>query len=245
VGDLTQKWMAARDPVHHGRTRYGIATGLSARCGTQWIATRGLFLLCRGTAVDALNQDQPIGASPVDHHSVQPFAGIGQTPGETYYYTVVPVGRGGVGAVPNPFRSQIVKVMIDDDGDAPEPVPAAPRRLAATVIAAGKFKLAWDYVPRNAGVQAAKFNIYNNAGAGAMDYDTIVATVTARAALRGAGKYTYVTAAFDHETSVVWAVRAADASDHEEKNTQTVTAQADAQGPAVHKIYSATYGADE
>jgi len=245
MSDLVAKWAAARDVIHHGLSRRGVATGLSLSSGRQWIATGGLHLLCRGTEYDDIDTDQPVGAAPAGEASVQQFTWIKQEANTLYYFTVMPVGAGGVEAVSNDARPQIVSVLTDDDGDAGEPVPAAPHNLRAVAIAGGAFKLAWSYMPAEAGPRVDKFNIYSNDGSGEIDYDTPVDTVDARVSRKGAGEYVFESDPFSHALYVKWGVRAADASDNEEANELTAVAQADAVGPTAHEIARAVCGDDE
>lgn len=245
--DLAIKWLEHHDPIHDGWTDLGIVTGACAFCGQLFPLLAGGYLLRRGVQASGGRILNPVvvGVAEEDAVEIRQAAWVEQTPDEVYYYQCVPVGPGGVEAVIPTKDPGIVKVRIDADGEAPSPVPPAPRALRVAPIAGGVLRLAWEWWPSTQYMPAATFRVYHDGGTGTMNYGAPIMAVTVRRSVGGGGHYVVETDAFAHGTTVQIAVRARSAAGQEEANPVIVSAVADAQGPAAHQVADCTYGADE
>jgi len=245
MSDLLGKWLNHYDPIHRGWTRAGIANGVTAMHGCSFPRRKGGYLLYLGTSLAGIDMARPVGAASHDATVIRLFPWICPAPATRYYVRLVAIGPGGVESVENPKDRQVVAFTTGDGGEVPDPVPPAPRSLEVLPIAGGKFRIRFLFVPSRHFARAAQFRVYGNNGSGAVVYATPVHTIAARPSLSGAGHYAWDTAAFDHGTSVKWAVRARTTEGGEETNTVVAEAQADAQGPADHQLSSIAYGDDE
>jgi hypothetical protein len=242
---LLQRYLLHADPIHRGFTRAGIANAVTLTHGRSFPRILGGFNLRRGTAPAVI--DDLVGASGPDASSIAMFGWVPQAADTTYWFECAAIGGGGVetAAAATATDPQRVRVRTDGTGAVPSPVPGAPRGLRVDPRAGGVLRVQWTHAVTGHDAQAALFNVYHNNGTGAIDYDTPLATVTARAAMAGLGIYEYVTAAYVDGTTVQFGVRAESAAGDEELNTVTAAGTADATGPADHEIESVAYGEDE
>jgi len=243
MSDLLTKWLAHYDPIHRGWTPAGIANAVCATNGFAAARPQGGCNLYRGTSYAAI--DRVVGAAAHDATAIAPFTWVPQQPGTIYYFRCLPIGGGGVNAVENPNDPQVVVITIDPDGEAPAPVPPPPQDLRVAAIAGGAFRVSWLFVPSAHFARVATFAVYTDGGSGDVDYEAPAGTVNARTSLNGAGHYAFNSDPYDHAAYVKWAVRARTADGDEEANTVVVEGQADAQGPADHRIKDVAYGVDE
>ena len=139
-------------------------------------------------------------------------------------------------------NSNIVKAVVDSGGSIKGNLPNAPHGLSAVCLAGAKVLLSWVYSTHQQEAAPTVFNVYHNAGSGAVDYATIVATMSYEA-----GRYQYEKElTLVDATTYLIGVRASTASD-EEENTETVQATADGTAPAAFtsELSAETYVLDE
>jgi len=246
MSELLTKWLAYYDPLFFGATFTGVVHGVGLMLGVGgWCQPGGMHVLYRGSSRVSIDYDTPVGAAGPGVSSITLFPWITHDADTSYYYTCLPIGAGGVAAVPNSKTPQIVRVRIDGEGDAMAPAPMAPRNLRVTPVAAGAFRISWTYPQTTQAPAPSTFNIYTNGGSGDVDYESSIATVTARLSGRGAGCYGWISSAYDHATRVTFAVRAEDSDGDEDQNVAVASAVADAEGPSAAEIVAASYGDDE
>jgi hypothetical protein len=151
-------------------------------------------------------------------------ANVPMTTSETAYF-LVKASRTGAG---ESLPSNMIVVEIDSGDNLVGAQPNAPQSLSAICLSAGRIALDWYYNAAGQEAPPSVFNVYHNAGSGAVDYGTIVGTATY---IQGKGVYRFETGALSDGVRYTLAVRAQTAAGAEEKNTVTVSEVAIVTGP--------------
>lgn len=243
MSELLTKYLAARDTIHRGRTPWGIANGLRITAGRSFPRIRGGYLIYRGLSTATIDRDNPVGAAGFGTRRIEPFPWVAHEAGDVWYYELVPIGAGGV-ECPTTSTRRIVRVVIDGEGLA-RMRPATPRRLTVAAAAGGTFRLSWTHLHADGNAVVSVFRVYNDAGTGTVDYETVVATLAARKSRLGSGDYAWASAAFADAATIKWAVRAESASGQQDAGTTAVEATAETTGPASPAMSLVATGGDE
>ncbi len=145
---------------------------------------------------------------------------------QAYQYTaVVVLGNGFISELCVPVR-----VDFDSGGSrATAQLPMFPLNLAATPIAAGKFRLLFEYDSFGQGAYPKDFQAFRGVDPASVDYGTpLVDSVTGLSTVAfaaGRRRYTFTTAAYGDGTTSVFSVRARNAIGATELNTYTSAAK--------------------
>ena len=223
---LLAKWLAYYDPIHRGWTVTGIANGVCTTSGFFFPRIAGGYNLRRGVGEVPDASALVVGAAGEGATTIRTFPWVTHDASTAYVYRLTAVNGGGV----EDWTEEVVaETVFDDLSDwvGARPNPAADLRV--TPAAGGKFVLRWTYSREGEQAEPAAFRVYHDNGTGAVDFETVIATVTCR---RGRFHYRYLSDAFANGTRVHWAVRAVSADGVEEVNEQAVFGWADAQAPA-------------
>lgn len=226
--DLLAKWLTWYDPIHRGWTPEGIANGVCATSGYSFPRIRGGYNLRRAIGEVPDGTAVIVGAAGADATTIQTFPWVSHAADTEYTYRVTAIGGGGVENVTDEITAV---VPFDDGGDWVGLKPNAPTDLRVTAASGGKFTLKWTYNRAGEQVEPSQFRIYNDAGSGTVDYETVVSMVTYR---RGRFHYETLSSAFDDGARVRWSVRAVSAGGVEEENLVVVEQWADAQAPPIN-----------
>jgi len=150
----------------------------------------------------------------------------GGAPNSVRYLRVVAVTSCNIEQT-DPVGPGLRRVAFDANGDLVLPAPNAPYALKLNPQSGGGVQAEWAFNPQNQDVAPSTFNIYTNAGSGAVDYTAPAATLSYSVARR----YQNSVGTFAHGATVKVAVRAEGTNGVEETNTTEVTITADAQAP--------------
>lgn len=153
----------------------------------------------------------------------------------TYYYLARAVSPYGV--LSEPVLTDVLTVVVQDDGAVEPPVGNEPTDLTVTSVAGGVLQVRWRYSEAGQPAEPTGFKIYS-----VSEDVPPVWTLLATIASRGGRNYTWNSAALAHETELAVCVRTyktytygtgeeAYDVDYETAITATVTAVADAEGP--------------
>lgn len=238
---LLQRWLAHYDPAGRGWSAMGIAAGAHAVGGLGWIGG-ARTLLFRGATRATIDRTHPVGVAPSSESSIAVRADIELADG-THYFQAIPYGPGGVAAVVNASRPQIVAVVID--GGVVDPKPEPVRQLRATPEAGGEVTVGWTFLHSAGRVVPDEFAVFTDAGGGTIDYETPVAVVARRLSASGEGEYAWRSEAFADGLAVKWAVRSRITDGADDGSTTEVTCTADASAPTAGAVTAATLGEDE
>ena len=221
---IGQRWLDHYDPIHRGVTPAGIAGGVAMRNGFAWGRPAGGYNLMRSTGSGFVPGDaRAVGAtSPTvaDPATAKNFPGFAWPASAVCWLHVRALSPGGAADVQPPTG---IRIETDADRVPLAPVPNPPARLHAEAVAGGYVRLSWRHDPAGEAIAPASWRIYSDAGAGQLDYDSVVATASGGIARVGA---------YAHGTTVRFGVRAVSSAGNEEENTGIVTVTVDAQGPA-------------
>jgi hypothetical protein len=237
--DLLAKWLDWYDPIHRGWTLKGIANGVCATNGFSFPRIQGGYNLRRAVGELPGPTAAIVGAAGAQATTIRTFPWVSHSADTEYTYRLMAVGGGGVENV----ADEVTTVApFDSGGDWVGLRPNAPTDLRVTAASGGKFVLRWTYTREGEQVEPAQFRIYNDAGSGDVDYETVVATVSYR---RGRFHYLALSSAFSDGVRVRWGVRAVSASGVEEDNQIVVEQWADAQPPPINPTVLTTCAQDD
>lgn len=244
---LLERCIAICDLQYLGDRLWHWTGGMGATLGEAWPGLSGQYNLCRGEGAEAIDFANPVGAtSPTaaDPLALRLYPTWQQKASTRYTYAMRAIGPGGVESIDVPASPPIV-VRTDADAEVVGPLPPSPRRQGAQPRAAGMLLVRWDYLRTSELTPATQFRIYSDAGTGVMDYITPEATIAARKGQAGEGLYQVEVGPFGHGLTVQVVVRSVSAAGVEDLNEVTISAIADAEGPAAHQVDSLAYGVDE
>lgn len=220
---LLTRWLEHYDPIHRGWTPAGIANAACTRAGFAFGRIAGGYNLMRseGTApsvADAIEvgATSPTAATPTEIKNFPTYPFPASSTCWCWVRALSPGGAADVASV------QAVRIDTDGAGDPETLTPNPPYRLSARAVADGKIRLTWEHNAAGEQIRPFQWNIYHDDGGGTIDYETPLATIKGR---------TYLTAAYSHDTTVQFAVRAESRDGAEEQNTDSVSATAVADGP--------------
>lgn len=128
-----------------------------------------------------------------------------------------------------------VRIVVGLDGSDRSAIPTSPVGLTATPTAGAGLRVSWSYLPAPGSPAATSFAAWVQAGA-SVDF---AATPTATVKATGAGGYSASVAGLVDGTTYAVGVRAL-CGTTPDPNTTTVTATADATGPAAVDTLTAT-----
>ena len=226
MSTLLQAHFLHYDPLFLGMGRRGLANAMHATLGQLFPRPGGGYNLYRGLAsARQIDWHDPVGAAGQNHTTIRNFPDRGHDPDLVYYYAVRAVSPGGV---EQDSRDEIARLAFDANGQAILPSVESPSDLRIEPLQGGRFRLSWYYRASKPAAGPKEFRIYTNDGTGAVDYDTPVTTVPF---LFWRWHYEYVTDAFASGTTTTWSVRTVNSLEQEERNTNAVSATADAVGP--------------
>lgn len=229
---LLERYLAYADAARGGIRAAGVANGLTLSGGEFWTRIKGGYNLYRseGETPDPANAIIVGAAAPTAETPtrISLFPGYALKPSTVYRFWVHAVSPGGAEEA---LLARTVRIETDAEGVPIDPVPAAPYQLTARPAAAGYIRLTWLH--RASEVPLWTFNIYHDNGTGTVDYNTPLDSGRRQVALVGP---------YRHGTAVKFGVRAESADGAEEKNTNTATGTADAEGPPDLPAVSLTEG---
>jgi len=225
--EIFRKWLAHYDPVHRGRTRTGLATGLSITHGFSFPRIRGAYHLYR---TDVATAPLLVGITCPDDSTIRTLTWLDDPPGTQRVYRLVPVSGGGV---ENWVDVTYVAVYFTSAGWWIGSLPNAPSDLQLIPLSYGRFSVRWSYYPHDQQVAPAGFRLYSSGTGTAIDYGAVQASVPYRPGLI---HYEYITRPRPDGQRLGWAVRAYAASGHEEQNLDCVYALTRAVGPPANPV---------
>ena len=123
-----------------------------------------------------------------------------------------------------------VRLDFDDGGDLISPgLPMFPQNVIAIPLAAGKYRVLFEYESYGQSVFPTNFQVFEGADAESVDYETpLTDSVTSLSYVPYVGNrrlYWLTTAAYDNLSSHVFSVRARNVTPVAELNTYTSEAQ--------------------
>jgi len=214
------------DPLYLGMGRRALANALHVTLGQSFPRPGGGYNLYRGSgSAQQIDWDHPVGVAGKDAAAVSNFADCPHDINLVYYYALRAVSPGGV---EQDSREEITRLAFDVEGQAILPPVEPPSDLQVEPLAGGRFRLSWYYRASKPVQSPGEFRVYTNNGSGVVDYDSLVAAVSFRF---WRWHYEYVSEFFDSGTATLWSVRTVNRAEQEERNTNTVSAAADAAGP--------------
>lgn len=238
AADLLNKWLGVWQPLTLGQFGDAGANGLALTCGQFWQRTGGGYTLYRWTGDRTpAAPDTIVGAAVPGATEIRTFPRVAHAASTRYWYLLRAVGAGGVEET---NTRRVVEAVTDAAGDLQAPRPNSPSALVATPLADGDIELSWSYVSAGQQVAPAAFAVYGDGAAGhaAIDYETVIATVTATP---GQSRYATTLTGYDHGDIVRLAVRAISAAGVHDGNTDDVVGVADATDPVAPTLVAA-YG---
>ena len=237
---LLDKYIAATDSIRRGFTARGIANGLPITRGFSFPRIAGGYNLYRGKdSLDAIDWVNPVGAASADANELRNFSWMGHDANTRYVYGVRAISGGGVEEGPDPGDPEardaipaqthnVIRASFDGGGALRPPEPNAPANLAVFPAAGGTLRVAWTYSAAGQDAAPVSFAVHDNGGAGAVNFDTPIGTVTYKP---GQVFFGFVTGSYANGTRVELGVRARSASSAFEANTVTQGAVAVATPP--------------
>lgn len=122
--------------------------------------------------------------------------------------------------------SQPVRVDFDNVGDQITPaLPMWPVNIIALTVAAGKYRVCFEYIPYGQGEWPTDFQVFEGADAASVDYNTpLVDSITSLSAMpftTTKSRFIFTTPAYADASSHVFAVRARNSGGVAEKNVNT------------------------
>lgn len=156
-----------------GANAFKLGTVLTG--GWFWFRVTGCALLYRGINGMSIDFNTILATSDIDAESIQPPTYISHNSGEVYFYVVRRVNNFGV--MEHTF-SAAVKVSINSDGDLASPEPNCIFAVKSERFGGSKVRLIWFYQPFEQKSKPACFKVYCDAGAGQIDYENPLATIS-------------------------------------------------------------------
>ena len=184
----------------------------------------GGVALMRRELYPTVNVWEYCGIAVEGESQVENYADMGHLANQAYQYAAVTfLGNGLISQGCEPIR-----LDFDGNGDLIQPgLPMFPVHLVATLLAAGRFEVQWEYDSYGQRLWPKDFQVFEGPSAGEVDYETpLTDPVTGLSAVPFRGlqqRYTFTTPTFDDHSEHVFAVRSRNINDVAELNTFTTS----------------------
>lgn len=164
-----------KDALYGGMTANAFKLGTVLSLGWFWMRPRGCLVLYRGESIERVDMNNVLTVTASDATQMSPPVYLPHKAGSSYFYVVCRVSTcGNEGQCFN----AVVKVEINASGELAEPNPNNVFDAKAERIDSDKVRLLWYYCPLLQESEPLVFKVYYDAGAGEIDYEQPLATIS-------------------------------------------------------------------
>ncbi|MCH7885354.1 MAG: hypothetical protein IIC01_08900 [Planctomycetes bacterium] len=231
---LVDHHLAVVDPFRHGTTALQMGMMMNLHHGMTFPWRDGGVALMRRELYPSPGQWEYCGIAIETETQVKNYPGFTHQVSQAYQYAaVVFLGNGMISAMSEPVR-----LDFDSNGDLIQPMmPNAPSSVCAQPIAAGQYRVSWEYDPFGHGAFPKDFQVFEGPDAASIDYGTpLTDSITGLSTVAHVGHqrlYSFTTTAFADLSPHAFAARARNSAAVAEINTlATVVKKAHAAAPA-------------
>jgi len=178
-----QKWRL--DALFNGMTTNALKLGTTLTLGWFWVRVAGCSALYRGPGMQEMDFESILAVAEKNAPGISPPSYLPHNNLSTYFYVVRRFNHCGYQEL---TLGAAAKMSLDVQGELAKPPPNNISALSAQQTDGNKIRLTWLYCPLAQQSQPAHFNIYCDNGAGQIDYENPVGTVS----YQGRKFYTYV-----------------------------------------------------
>ncbi|MEK7994717.1 MAG: LamG-like jellyroll fold domain-containing protein, partial [Planctomycetota bacterium] len=180
---IEQRWRL--DALFNGMSANAFKLGTTLSLGWFWVRVGGCSALYRGPGTEQIDFESILAIAEKDALEISPPNYLPHDDLSTYFYVVRRFNHCGYQEL---TLAAAAKVSLDAQGELAKPQPNKAFALSAEQTDSNKIRLTWFYCPLEQESQPARFNIYCDNGAGQIDYENPVGTVS----YQGRKFYTYV-----------------------------------------------------